>query len=458
MTKLPEEFCERMKLLLSGEYDNFISEIGNGKPSKALFVNTEKITLEDFKISFGAGLTPVPYSDNAFFTDIPSLGTSPLHHAGAFYVQDPSAICTTSAVDIKKGWRVLDMCASPGSKTLEAAVKVGKTGLVVSNEYNISRCKTLVGNIERFGLANLITLNTDAAEKSETAQWYEGVFDLVICDAPCSGEGMFRKYPEQAIGDWSLDNVKLCAERQAKILRNAAKSVCDGGYLLYSTCTFSLEENEMQIDAFLSENEDFSLVPVKDEVSKVTSDGYFFEGCMTQNINLTRRFYPHKAVGEGQFIALMKKSDGSEKISCKSSITGLSKEEAKAVSDFCNANIKDFDLSRVCKYNSNIIYTEFNFPIPPRHVFSCGVKVGDVEKGRLIPHHQLFKVFGNDFIRKVCLSSKDERCAKYLHGEGIDADTENGWCAILIDKVPCGGGKAVDGFVKNHYPKGLRIN
>lgn len=452
--KLPSPFTDRMKKLLTSEYDIFINEVENGEPSKALFLKNTDIDKGLFeKLS----LTPLSFTENGFLFDYDGIGNTPLHHSGAIYIQDPSAMATVSAVNHLEFRNILDCCASPGGKTLSSAICAKEGGVIVSNEFNVSRCKTLVGNIERFSLKNAIVTNYDMTQKNGLSDIYQGFFDLVICDAPCSGEGMFRKYPEQAIGDWSVQNVLLCAERQKCILDTAAALVKDGGYLLYSTCTFSLDENEMQIDAFLKSHPQFSLIPVSEDVEKITTNGYVLDG-MDKSISLCRRFYPHLSKGEGQFIALMQKS-GEEQFGKSKYTSPLSKpsdNEIKALKEFTDKALESFDFSKVYKYNENLVYIDFDAKIPSGKVFSCGVKLGDIEKNRFVPHHQFFKCFGNEFRFTSDISHDEEKCAKYLHGEVIEADIPNGWCAVTYNGFVLGGGKAVDGVIKNHYPKGLR--
>ena len=461
---IPQPFLERMKKLLGNEYERFYNEITSGTPTRAFYTCSESASITVKEELKDARLSPVPFYDNGFYFDYDGIGNSPLHHSGAFYIQDPSAMSTVCSVDINKGDKILDMCASPGGKTILAAMKAGKEGLVVSNEYSASRCKTLVGNIERMGLSNVICVNSDAADDTFLPDTYCGKFDLVITDAPCSGEGMFRKYPEEAISEWSEDNVKLCAVRQAKILDNAAKCVKSGGKLLYSTCTFSLEENEMTIDAFLNSPPEFSLISVKEEVKNITADGYSFDGCKTQNINLTRRFYPHISKGEGQFIALMQKN--SDEASCevkskkskeKSILQDLTKEEKQALTKLFKCLEIDLYENSISKYGENIIYCEHSGFIPQKHVFSCGVKIGEFSKNYITPHHSFFKCFGGNFKNSLDISGDVSALSKYLHGECIEADIPDGWCAITYRGFILGGGKAVSGVIKNHYPKGLRM-
>lgn len=454
MISLHVAFEERMKNLLGDGYDSFITAVTNEKPTKGLFVN--KIPENSSVCLFCT--TKMPFFDGGYYFDIDGIGNLPIHHAGGIYIQDPSAMATIASVKGQNFSNVLDMCASPGGKSLGASLLM-EGGILVSNEYVPQRCKTLVGNIERFGIKNAIVTNYDMTEKNELTEIYEEFFDLVICDAPCSGEGMFRKYPEEAISEWSVENVLLCAERQKEILDNAASFVCEGGLLLYSTCTFSLDENEMQADAFLSRHPEFELIPVSKEVQSATAEGYIFDGCVHESIKHTRRFYPHLSKGEGQFIALFRKNEShaqAKKDKYKSPLLKPSDLEMKMFSDFIKKTIDGFDFSKVYKYNENLVYIDFDAKIPSKKVFACGVKLGEVIKSRFEPHHQFFKCFGKDLKNRVELSGEDERIAKYLHGEIIEADIENGWCAVLYEGMVLGGGKAVDGMVKNHYPKGLR--
>lgn len=448
-------FEERMKRLLGDEYDLFKKEITDGESSKGLFFNnnvSENAVLADCtKI--------IPFFDKGYYFEYDGIGNLPIHHAGGIYIQDPSAMASVASLEGYEFESVLDMCASPGGKSLGAAMRMKNGGVLVSNEYVPNRCKILVGNIERFGTKNAIVTNYDMTAKSELCDLYEGFFDLVICDAPCSGEGMFRKYPEEAISEWSVENVRICAERQKEILDNAAGFVCEGGLLLYSTCTFSLDENEMQADEFLSRHPEFELIPVSKAVQDATVGGYLFEGCKHESVSLTRRFYPHISKGEGQFIALFRKTRGVsefKKDKYQSPLTKPSDLEKKIFSDFIKKTIDGFDMSKVYKYNDNLIYIDFDAKIPSKKVFSCGVKLGEIIKSRFEPHHQFFKCFGKEFKNVIDLHDGDDRITKYLHGEVIEADIGNGWCSVCYKGLVLGGGKVVDGVVKNHYPKGLR--
>ncbi len=452
---LDEKFLGRMRDILGEEYDNFVSALSE-ESVRGVRVNETKLSIEDFLKSTALTLTPIEYTKDGF---IPStadgIGNTPEHHAGMFYVQDPGAMATVNALDIKRGWRVLDSCAAPGGKSSQIASKIGDEGFILSNEYVAKRAKIIVSNAERLGLRNMMVVSYDTAV---FRRMFDAYFDLVLCDAPCSGEGMFRKYDE-ALTEWSEENVRNSAERQGEILNNLAPLVKDGGYLLYSTCTYSLEENEKNVSAFLSAHPDYKLVPVKKELLPYTSDGISVDGLSVEEAEFCRRFYPHKAPGEGQFIALMQRSCEAEpKILYKDEGKPLSKQENALVTDFFRETVKKIPEGRLIKQGESVVIVPHYIPIPKYSVFMSGVMVGEIKGARLIPHHQFFSVYGKDFKNTENLKKDDPRALAYLRGEEIDAyESGGGFCTILYENIPLGGGKASGGKIKNHYPKGLRI-
>ncbi len=451
---LSEKFENRMKILLGGEYTDFISALSEDAV-KGIRVNESKISVEDFLGVTGLSLTPIEYTRDGFIPkDTAGLGSTPEHHAGMFYVQDPGAMATVNALDIKEGLRVLDACSAPGGKSSQIASAIGEGGFILSNEYVPKRAKIIVGNAERLGLRNMMVISSDTAR---LAEMFDSYFDLVLCDAPCSGEGMFRKYGE-ALSEWSEENVLASAERQRYILENLAPLVNDGGYLLYSTCTYSLEENEENVSAFLAHHPDYSLVPVKEALIRHTSDGLPVDGLPKEEAKKCRRFYPHKARGEGQFIALMKRrTDNTPKILYKDEAKPLSKEEERAVGNFFRENMEKIPEGRLIKQGDFAVLIPHGHPLPKYSVFMAGILLGEIKGARLTPHHQLFSAYGRDFKNREDLTSADKRVALYLRGEEIDAAKDTaGWCAVLYEGVPLGGGKISGGKIKNHYPKGLR--
>lgn len=455
---LDEKFKSRMSILLGDEYAPFLDAVENRDAVRGLRVNTLKADVSYFDGIDTMNLTPLSYASDGFIlSDGDGVGNLPEHHCGMIYIQDPGAMATVNALDIEPGWCVMDTCSAPGGKSGQSASKIGDGGFLFSNEFVPKRAKTVVSNFERLGIKNAIVTSLDTAELPKL---YSAFFDLVIADVPCSGEGMFRK-SSRAVEEWSEENVKASAKRQGEIIKNASLLVKDGGFLLYSTCTYSLEENEMVIDSFLAENKDFELVSVKDELSSITSDGIQFEGAKSNSLRLCRRFYPHKSEGEGQFIALLKrKTDKKPTILYKDSTKPLSKDERIAIDKFFAEALLQIPDGRVAKVGDNIVIISHDYPIPPKSVFSAGVLLGTVEKGLLFPSHQFFSAYGKLFKRQENIKKGDARIEKYLRGEEIDALSldGNGWCAVLYEGVALGGGKASLGKIKNHYPKGLRKN
>ena len=448
---LPEKFKERMKDILGEEYAEF--EAALEQPNvRAVRANTSKISVKDYLDKTSLKLSPIDYTKDGFIPEsCEGIGTTAEHHAGMIYVQDPGAMATLSALDVKEGWRVLDACAAPGGKASQLASAVGDEGFVLANEYVPKRAKIIVGNFERLGIKNAVVTSLDTAKFPEMFSSY---FDLVLCDAPCSGEGMFRKYGE-ALTEWSEENVLMCAERQREILKNCAPLVKGGGYLLYSTCTYSKEENEGVVLDFLSKHPEFSICPVREELRAATSDG--LEGLCE-----ARRFYPHIKEGEGQFIALMKKDENCDDLPTilyKEKVVLPSKSEIGIIEKFIKDNFSESISGRFIKLGEQIILIPHALPIPPYSVFMSGVMLGEIKKGILFPHHQLFSAYGGLMKRKEDLGRDDPRVAKYLRGEEIETQiTESGWCAVTYEGVPLGGGKISGGRIKNHYPKGLRNN
>jgi NOL1/NOP2/sun family putative RNA methylase len=455
---LDEKFKERMKRLLPDEYDAFITALEEGEAVRAVRVNTLKTDIEQFLSKTSISLSPLSYSHDGFLlSDGGGIGNTPEHHAGMIYVQDPGAMASLCALDIQPNWRILDTCAAPGGKSGQAAARLGDEGFLLSNEFVPKRAKILVSNFERLGIRNAIVTSLDTGELSRL---FSAFFNLVIVDAPCSGEGMFRK-SDEALSEWSEENVIACAKRQEEILDNAAATVMPGGYLLYSTCTYSTEENEGTLDAFLTRHGDFSLSPVKDELLAVTAPGITPMGSQ-RDFSHARRFYPHKSPGEGQFVALLKRDENigvMPTILYKDAAKLLTKTEMEAVEKFFREALTEPPKGKILRCGDNIVLAGHGMPIPPRSVFSAGVLLGEIRGGMLFPSHQFFSAYGRLFKRQEMLSAEDSRVQKYLAGEEIEARSFDGggFCAVLYEGAPLGGGKASGGRIKNHYPKGLRL-
>ncbi len=450
MKDLPIEYTERMQILLGENYDDYINAY-NSPAVRAFRVNTDKISLEDFEKINVFSNEKIPYVENGFYLNYDKIGNHPYHHAGMIYVQEPAAMAPAECVTVEPDWIVLDMCAAPGGKSTQLKNKLGEKGILVSNEIIPSRCKILTGNIERLGLRNCVTTCMDTARLADI---FPQKFNLVMCDAPCSGEGMFRK-DEVAVENWSTENVKKCAERQTDILENAAKLVADGGYIVYATCTFSVEENEMTVDRFLKNHSEFELVPVNDSVKQHTVDAISFDGCECKNISFARRFYPHTGKGEGQFMAVLHNTFAPSDTYTNAKNAKVKTD--KILKDFLDDTLVDYDESHVLIYNNNPVYFTPDFEVPKGAAFCCGVTIGEIKKNYILPHHQFFMAMGKDFKRKIRLSPDSDQLKKYLHGEEFETDCgENGWAVVTVENCTLGGVKVVNGRAKNQYPKGLR--
>lgn len=453
MINLPIQYENRMKILLGDAFEQYKKALEE-EPVKAFRVNTDKISLEDFEKINPFKSEKIPYVENGFYLYDEKTGNHPFHHAGMIYIQEPGAMMPAECIAIDKDWKILDMCAAPGGKSTQLKNKLSENGLLVSNEIIPSRCKILTGNIERLGLKNCITTCMDTGRLADK---FPKFFDLIMVDAPCSGEGMFRK-EEMAVSEWSEENVKKCALRQTEILENAVKCLKNGGYIIYATCTFSLEENEMLIDNFLKKHPEFELVPVKDIVRENTSGGIFFEGCECENINFARRFYPHKNKGEGQFAAVLKNTLPRYEAPKKKKEQKSKPEKIDpVVFQFLDDTLISYDKSAVKMYNGKPVYFGADIEIEKGVAFSCGVTIGEIKKNYILPHHQFFMALGKDFKRKIELTADSEDIIRFLHGEEISANCEKGWAVVTVNNCSIGGAKIADGKAKNHYPKGLRL-
>lgn len=445
---LPQEYLNRMQKLLGEDFSSFLATY-SADSVRGMVVNTHKISVCDLIKLLPYNVRKLPYKDNGLqLLATAKIGGDSAHHAGLFYMQDTGAMIVADAADIGSGRRVLDMCAAPGGKSVSLALSLNEGGLLVSNEINYPRCKILMSNVERLGLDNIVTTcesPQNLAEKLPT-----GFFDRILVDAPCSGEGMFRKEPA-AIAEWSMQNVDISAKRQREILQAADKLLCRGGYLIYSTCTYSPAENEDNVNWFLA-SRGYSLVMPRKEIIDCTA-GDIYGG------SLMRRFYPHIADGEGQFVAVMRKGGEEEEdvYAGRRAFAQVPKSEDTIVREFITKNTTDFSPEIIKQGNFFVALAKDAVPLIGVDVTNYGVRLGEIFKQRFFPHHNFFTAFGTHFNIKVNLTKGDDRINAYLRGEEIQADVADGWCCVCMEGYPLGGGKAVNGMVKNHYPKGLRL-
>lgn len=435
---LPNEFIKRMRILLKDEYDDYIRTFSSDNV-KSIRVNTTKISVSDFLKLSPFSLVKIPYTKDGFYVK-ESLGNHPYHHAGLFYIQDPAAMMPVNSIELEPDWFVLDLCAAPGGKTTQIGSKLTK-GILISNEVNYNRAKILFSNVERMGLTNTIILNNDSYTLSKK---FPESFDAIFVDAPCSGEGMFRKDPG-AIKDWSLKKINECTLKQKEILKHASVMLKEGGFLVYSTCTYSLEENELLISNFIKEN-DYEVIELPAIVKKYTMPGYVYENIDT-SLKKSARFYPHIAPGEGQFCVVLKKKGTLTKNNFEFKTNSLID---KYISD-------DTSISVNASEYQNKFYQSLPVDLQGLKIVSGGVQLGEVINNRFVYHHNFVTAYGKFFKNKINLTLNDERIAKYLHGEEIKSDEVlNGYGVVMVDNYPLGLFKATNGVLKNHYPKGLR--
>ncbi|MGM9626159.1 MAG: methyltransferase domain-containing protein [Eubacteriales bacterium] len=462
---LPAAFCARMKKILGEEaYAAFLSSYDDDAiAQRGLRVNPFKYSRDAFLAAVDLPLRPTSFDENGFFLDCSETGTGkhPLHHAGAFYLQEPAAMLPVAAASdyLHPGDYVLDVCAAPGGKSTQLASKIGRSGLLVSNEFVSSRAKVLLSNIERLGIPNAVVTNTDAAH---LRKWYEGCFDCVLVDAPCSGEGMFRKNP-QAVTEWSEENVAMCAKRSFEILSDAQFCLRPGGILIYATCTFAAEENEELIARFLEVFPNYTAEILPDTVRAVTAPGLSVAGCK-EDLTRAARCYPHITGGEGQFVCVLKKGGEAPRVPIITDWETITKQETVAAEMLLRELFPQNNvIPKIRKKNGQLHAVLVHLGVSGS-CLSCGVTLGEFRGNRIVPHHQLFSAYGSQMRRCWNFHADDPRILRYLHGETVsveesDCTGENsdGFGCVTVEGCALGGAKRVGDTLKNHYPKGLRI-
>ncbi len=448
--EFPKEFEARMRTLLGADYPAFAAAFEEDAPARGLRLNPLKLAPARARALLSDEITPVPFSPFGYaLQSARKAGNDPLHHAGVYYRQEPSAMSAVTALCPQAGELVLDLCAAPGGKSTQIAAALGGEGLLWCNEYVRSRATPLMQNLERCGVRNAVVTSLDTAVLAEAL---EGMFDAVLCDAPCSGEGMFRK-EEEALRGWSLENVQLCATRQRTILDAAARALRPGGRLLYSTCTFAPEENEQNAAWFLETHPDF-------EAGDLTHLPFGQPAFPLSNAfpaAAGRRILPQHG-GEGHFLALFcKKGDGA---ATPSPYIPPKKDPYAAQAEALYRELfSDSPQGTFVTVGDTVRLLPPALPATALHLLSAGVPVADVCKNRLEPSHSIFAAARAEHCRRVhALPPDDPALLSFLHGETIPCDpTLSGWTAVAVDDAVVGFGKAVNGTLKNRYPKGLRI-
>lgn len=444
MKNLPIEFLNQMKDLLPPEdYSRFLTDCDK-IPYRGIRVNTLKCNINTVLEHITYTEKNTPFCSKGFYIpyDTTSIGDEPFHNAGAFYVQEPSAASAVTVLDVQKGDRVLDLCAAPGGKSTQIAAELDGTGLLWSNEIIKSRANILLSNIERMGIANAVVSNCHPDTLCNNLSEY---FDKVLVDAPCSGEGMFRK-DDTAVEEWSLEHSISCGERQLSILNSAASALKDGGTLVYSTCTFSVYENEKVIERFLENHKNFELV----------DSGVSFG---RKALDKAVRILPCDG-GEGHFVAKLKKS-GELITSPTTDVTPCKFSERETVLKLYDETLKTRVFGENFQKIGDKIILLPNMALPPLSglgVIRAGILFGEIKKNRVEPCHALYMAAKKDDLKSyIDLDYNDSRLQKFYHGEEIDVDQSlKGFTAVLVEGVSTGFGKANGGTLKNRYPKGLR--
>ena len=427
---LPEAFLQRMEAQLGSEYPAFLESL---ERPRAVALRFNPLKGERPVLPFVGA--PVPWEPEGFYYDPETRpGLHVYHEAGVYYLQEASAMAPVVLLDPKPGERVCDLCAAPGGKTTQIAGRMLGRGFLVCNEINPKRAKILSRNIERMGVANALVTN----EHPETlASRFPGFFDRVLVDAPCSGEGMFRK-EEAAVTDWSQETVQMCARRQREILDSAARLVRPGGRLVYSTCTFAPEEDEETVAAFLEAHPEFTPEPVEAP--------WFVPG-----ENASYRMWPHKLLGEGHFAAVLRKTQGES-----GEVPACPGEKCpKAWESFA----KELDITlpegKAVSFGQSLYWAPMELPELNRlKVLRPGLELGTERKGRFEPAHALALWLKTCAVTESFPPESPEMKA-YLHGDVVPSG-KKGWCLVQAGGYTIGWGKGDGSVLKNHYPKGLR--
>lgn len=461
--RLPEEFLREMKQLLGEEYEVWLNTY-EAEVYRGLRVNTGKISPKAFQKLSAFSMEPVPWTENGFYLESDERASRhPYYAAGLYYLQEPSAMTPAACLPILEGDRVLDLCAAPGGKATELAARLHGTGILVANDISSSRAKALLKNLELFGAGNIL-VTSETPER--LCRYFEGWFDKILIDAPCSGEGMFRKEPSM-VKEWEEHGPAYYAKLQKEIVTQAAKLLRPGGLLVYSTCTFSVQENEDTLNTLKELEGGFHLLPLPLPASKASLG---FQpgraGCSEAG-----RLYPHHLHGEGHFVALLQKAEtgncggeNSEKSVCSDrSLKALKLPEEW--NTFAKNLKPSWDPARFRLYDGHLYLLPE--PLLKRNIrglrfLRTGLLLGEVKQKRFEPSQALaMALHMEDFSCTVNLQASDERVLRYLKGETLDVEElvspkEKGWCLVCLDGYPLGWGKLAGGTLKNKYYPGWR--
>lgn len=472
MADLPQSFLDSMKEILEEDYEAFLAGF-DGQRQYGLRVNTLKMNLEEFERIAPFHLKKVPWISNGYFyeaEDIPAK--HPFYSAGLYYLQEPSAMTPASRLKVQPGERVLDLCAAPGGKATELGAALQGEGLLVANDINTARARALLRNLELFGISNSFVTNEPPHVLAER---FPEFFHKIMVDAPCSGEGMFRKNPA-VVDSWQEKGPEYFSKLQREIIVQAADMLLPGGMMFYSTCTFSPLENEKTITHLLKERPDMEVIPMEDYEGFAEGLTSYRGEVFDESCKLCRRIWPHKMSGEGHFMALLHKKSGTQQqvqqTVSQSSIwwekcKGLNKEQKAAAEDFFSHVNIAYDGKRIDVRGDNLYY----LPAPKYdgrglHFLRNGLFMGEFKKKRFEPSQPFaLALHAQDFDQVLDFPADDERLSRYLRGETLDVSDliagekkRKGWQLVMVAGHPLGFGKLVNNNLKNKYPAGWRKN
>lgn len=461
MIQLPEKFCNEMKRILGEEYPAYIDSMGQTR-KYGLRVNTSKISVEEFEKICPFPVRKIPFVDNGFFYDEDvQPAKHPFYFAGLYYLQDPSAMTPASRLPVHEGDVVLDLCAAPGGKATELAAKLKGTGLLIANDISAKRAKALLKNIELFGVDNSFIV-TEYPHK--LAEYFTGFFDKILIDAPCSGEGMFRKEPSM-VKAWEQNGPEFYHKLQREILEDAIPMLKPGGMLLYSTCTFSPLEDEGTVEYVLSHYHNMSLIEMEGYEGFVCGKPELVDGSV--ELKKTYRIFPHKMDGEGHYLALFKKSEDADEpvMVAREERAGLKGEEKRVFEEFMKSFHRSFDSHRLESKNGMIYYMPKELPaMKGLRFLRSGLFMGECKKNRFEPSQSLAMALKKEDVKnRIDLKPEDERVIRYLKGETLTllpediTGEENGWYLVCVGGFPLGWGKRSALTLKNKYHSGWRM-
>lgn len=471
MIELPKDFAARMQDMLGSAYPAFVRSYEKTK-MQALRVNTLKGSVEEFleKAPYfdKTDIRCVPWESRGFYYDeCMPFGKHPFHEAGVYYIQEPSAMTPVSYLEAQPGEKILDLCAAPGGKSTQIASYMKNEGLLVCNEIHPARAKILSENVERMGIKNALVTNESPKHLAEIFGEY---FDRILVDAPCSGEGMFRKN-EETCSEWSLENVKLCADRQDEILDCADLMLRAGGRLVYSTCTFAPEENEGSVVRFLARHPEYEIVKIEKYEGMSSGRAEWAGEPNAENMENTIRLFPHLIDGEGHYLAVLQKAgevpDGYRGFLENGLQKGISVKEVKEFLTFQSENLNGTLLEeneeRLLRFGEQLYFMPQDMPsIHKLKVLRAGLHLGTLKKNRFEPSHALALALTKDEVRRsmeLCPDGEENDTNvinSYLNGQTLNCEGEKGWYLMTCKGYSIGWGKLAGQIMKNHYPKGLR--